>query len=508
MKIAQIRIRTRQAHTKSRSDKFENMENISAPPLVVHGSSSPAVIQSCEWDCSLRCIHCGYQARREGTRRNCTVTDRPASVVSQLTGYAAAVSRWLSAGSPRRADAEVADLLAICQACPTARYDAARGACNKCGCRVNSSGWALVNKLRMATESCPDGHWPAGQLFEKLEQLRVGFLTPNLIVGGVESWLISLVRELQRLGTIQVSGVAHTGGEGLWSQTITDELGGLCPIVSAAAIPGAARVSSPTKAAQAVAAAADILIVWSVTPQLLAACKGPRIVGVSHGCNDWWMRECAAAVDEWAAVAEVAAAPCPVPVEQVHVIANGVDVERCRSSLSVAEARARLGLPIGCRVAGYVGRFSAEKRIQQIGAAINYLPPDWRILFVGAGRDRPPQHDRICVVEPTRAVGDVWRACDVAVVASELEGYCLSAVEALAAGKPLASTRVGVMRELDGWYTAIREPATASDVAMAIESAYQLGPSHHLTRWARTEASARRMAERWEEFLTGVSLPR
>lgn len=501
VKMAQMRMRTLQAQTKSRSDKFLNMN---APPLAVDDSSSPVVVQSCEWDCSLRCIHCGYQARREGTRRNCTTTDRSPSIASQLTGYAAAVSRWLAAGAPRRSDDEVSRLLSICQACPTNRYDAARGACNRCGCKVNASGWGLVNKIRMATESCPDGHWSAGELSTKSGQLRVGFLTPNLIVGGVESWLISLVRELRHCDGIAVSGVGHIGGAGLWVRAITDELTALCPVVSECEIPGAARVPSITRAAQAVAAASDVLVVWSAWPDLLRACQGPRIVGVSHGCNDWWMRDCAAMVDQWVAVSEAAAVPCPVQIEAVEVIENGIDLERCRSSLSRAEARERLGLPITGRVVGYVGRFSAEKRIQQIAQAANWLPEDWSILFLGEGRDRPPESSRVFVRPATREIGDVWRACDVAVVASEAEGYCLSAVEAIAAGVPLASTPVGIVERMGGFVSRIRQPAHPSEIAQAVEVAYRLGPDATLARWARSDASAAAMARRWARMLTGM----
>ena len=370
-------------------------------PFVTDSTPPQTAPQQCEFGCDLKCLHCGYQARREGTRRNCSSNAPRPSLGTQLTGYAAAVSRWLAAGAPKRSDEEVDDLLAICQACPTGRYDASRGACSKCGCKVNASSWAILNKLRMATESCPDGHWGAVEPPKNPGKLRVGFLTPNLIVGGVESWLISLVRELQALGSIHVSGVGHTAGDGLWSPIIADELGGLCPTVSSASIPGAARVSSPAKAAQAVAAASDVLIVWSVTPAILAACQGPRIVGVSHGCNDWWMADCAKLVDEWVAVAEVARTPCPDPA-RVHVIPNGVDVARCNSSLSVAQARERLGLPAWARVAGYVGRFSSEKRVQQIAESINWLPQDWHLLFVGDGRDKIEPSDRVHVLPPTR----------------------------------------------------------------------------------------------------------
>lgn len=114
---------------------------------------------NCEWNGENRCVRCGYQARRADTRRKCTGSTIPATVRQKVTRYAMAVARWVAAGSPVRTDDDVATLLAICHACPTSRYDAARGACNRCGCKVNVSSQGLVNKLRMATESCPDGHW-------------------------------------------------------------------------------------------------------------------------------------------------------------------------------------------------------------------------------------------------------------------------------------------------------------------------------------------------------------
>ena len=77
-----------------------------------HPADAP---QQCEFGCDLKCLHCGYQARREGTRRNCSSNAPRPSLGTQLTGYAAAVSRWLAAGAPKRSDEEVDDLLAICQ---------------------------------------------------------------------------------------------------------------------------------------------------------------------------------------------------------------------------------------------------------------------------------------------------------------------------------------------------------------------------------------------------------
>lgn len=60
------------------------------------------------------------------------------------------VARALAARRPVRAPRRVVERRrAICGACPA--WDAARGRCNRCGCRAV--------KLELATESCPDGRW-------------------------------------------------------------------------------------------------------------------------------------------------------------------------------------------------------------------------------------------------------------------------------------------------------------------------------------------------------------
>jgi hypothetical protein len=80
-----------------------------------------------------------------------------------LVTYAKEVQRWQKAGRPNRSDAEVERLYAICSSktdpCvffvpPT--NDEKKGRCSLCGCRVNVSTYGILNKLRMATTSCPD----------------------------------------------------------------------------------------------------------------------------------------------------------------------------------------------------------------------------------------------------------------------------------------------------------------------------------------------------------------
>ena len=461
-------------------------------------------MSDCEWGCDLVCVHCGYVARKPNTRRNCSV-DHPPSLTHQLGGYALAVSRWLGAGRPVRTDSEVAGLLMICQQNRCGKYR--DGQCLACGCRVNSSGWAVVNKLRMATESCPKGMWDVPEIafgnIGNLERLRVGFVTPNLYVGGVESWLASLVGEWKRTGAVEVAGIAHTGPGGTVDPITSGKLSAMCPVVSSAEFAGGHLVRSPLEAIAAVAAASDVLIVWSVSRDLLARVKRPGllVVGVSHGCHDWWMKDAAQLVDRWVAVSAAAVAPIPVAAPEVEIIPNGIDLERCGSILSKQAAREQIGLPIASKVAGYVGRLSPEKRIREIVAAADLLPKGWLLLCVGDGKERSAvTGERIHHLQSTDAIGDVWRACDVAVVASEAEGYCLAAVEALAAGVPLASTAVGIVPSIPG-VELIDQPAEPGEIARAIVAAERRGVSGECREWVTREASSAVMAERWQKWL-------
>jgi glycosyltransferase involved in cell wall biosynthesis len=199
----------------------------------------------------------------------------------------------------------------------------------------------------------------------------------------------------------------------------------------------------------------------------------------------------------WVAVHDVAAGCCP---RKPAVIENGVDIERCQSTLTRVQARERLGLsPLGW-IVGYVGRFSGEKRVRSIAKAAELLPDGWRLVLVGRGADVPPPSNRVTILPPVEHVGDAWRACDVAVVASDAEGYCLAAVEALAAGKPLASTRVGVVETMPDGAAIIPQPAEPEAIAAAILEAHKRGLPDNLRQWA-LDQSAEKMANSWLAYL-------
>lgn len=96
----------------------------------------------------------------------------PLAVLPVRMAYA--LTRWLAAGKPTRDEGEITALLEnFCKKCPY--YKNSRCSHPKCGCQIRSVteeqetvdklsilfkiSPALVNKLRLGTEHCPEGLW-------------------------------------------------------------------------------------------------------------------------------------------------------------------------------------------------------------------------------------------------------------------------------------------------------------------------------------------------------------
>ena len=72
--------------------------------------------------------------------------------------YKEAVKRWIKKGRPVRTKEEVDHILEEhCKKCDW--YDPEKKTCGDCGCKVTNSGVAVLNKIKMATESCPRDKW-------------------------------------------------------------------------------------------------------------------------------------------------------------------------------------------------------------------------------------------------------------------------------------------------------------------------------------------------------------
>lgn len=88
--------------------------------------------------------------------KNASLSTSPEPIPLLIRGwnFAAAMAKWTLAGMPRSTQAEIDERLAICLACPHLQGNH----CTKCGCACVESN-RLINKLALATETCPEGKW-------------------------------------------------------------------------------------------------------------------------------------------------------------------------------------------------------------------------------------------------------------------------------------------------------------------------------------------------------------
>ena len=146
-----------------------------------------------------------------------------------------------------------------------------------------------------------------------------------------------------------------------------------------------------------------------------------------------------------------------IPRKRIRIIPNGVLLD---AALPRDLARAELGLDADEVVVGIVARLRPEKAHEVLFRAISRLSPEnpsLRLAVVGDGPRRQALEgaahslgiaDRVLWAGERRDARRLISAFDVSVICSEWEGLPNAALEAMAAGVPLVSTRVGTMDDL------------------------------------------------------------
>lgn len=325
--------------------------------------------------------------------------------------------------------------------------------------------------------------------------VRVAFLTPQLMVGGVEMWLVALARFARRTRwTVAVESPER-----------------IVPLI-ADALAGRADVLTGPDAVRDALEWADVAVSWAEPDLEWALGNWPGLaVQVSHGEGRWTRGVCKAAMRRAAhaaAVSKCAAEGFESGVD-VRIIYNGVDPQRCEVRIDRATMRAAWGIGAAEIVIGYVGRFSPEKSCTVASRAALYLGEPHRAVYVGQGplaahiRSIDP---RARIVPPMYQVGDAYGAIDVLITGSDREGCSLVNLEAMLAGVPVVSTPVGIMPEMEGLYTRIEPGAGSADLAAAVRAAITDRSKIDRARAAvRERFLADRMAVEWEEYLVGIA---
>lgn len=137
----------------------------------------------------------------------------------------------------------------------------------------------------------------------------------------------------------------------------------------------------------------------------------------------------------------------------------------------------------------FVGRFARFKGLEILLEALTRLPVSYGAVLVGDGPARPGVERRIATLglaDRVHLAGDIpneelpswYRACDVFVLPSTLrsESFGVVALEAMASGLPVVTTRLGTGTTLyneDGVTGRVVAPRDAGALAAAIEECWE-----------------------------------
>ncbi|MEU5724878.1 glycosyltransferase family 4 protein [Micromonospora sp. NPDC047738] len=180
-----------------------------------------------------------------------------------------------------------------------------------------------------------------------------------------------------------------------------------------------------------------------------------------HGVEHWLSNASARVIACSGYMREQVTRLFDVPIGSIDVVPNGVDDQAWRARpRAVASARARFA-GTGPLV-GYAGRLVYEKGVQHLVHAVPYLRdrhPGLRVVIAGDGPYREELVDqarRLHLGETVRFAGfmdttqlpAVLAATDATVVPSLYEPFGMVALEAAAAGAPLAVARTGGLAEI------------------------------------------------------------
>lgn len=143
-----------------------------------------------------------------------------------------------------------------------------------------------------------------------------------------------------------------------------------------------------------------------------------------------------------------------VPQERIRVVQNGVNLERFQPD-QVNDLRGPLGIPVESMVAGFLGKFRPEKRLDLLLDAVSQVPVDKRPDYLLLGGDGPTMpevrrqiqmdpwlRERCVLVGLVKDVPAFMNTIDYLVLSSDREGLPNVVLEAMAMEKPIVATKV------------------------------------------------------------------
>lgn len=307
---------------------------------------------------------------------------------------------------------------------------------------------------------------------EPLGSTRVLHVINGLGTGGAERLLVDLVPAQRRLGITANVAVIERDVSGNFSRRLEEACpGGLVRL------PGLGRYD-PRHALHVARAFDRYDIVhahlfpaqyWAVLGRVATRGRG-RLVVTEHcawnrRAKRWWSRwmdrsvyrsydaVCCVSED----VAQFIRDHARVGAGRVRTIGNGIDLEAFQRARPLPEGEISPRVREGDRVVLHVAGFRPQKDQPTLLRAMQWLPADVKVVFVGDGETRPACEslgrrlgvaDRAIFLGVREDVAALLASCEVAVLSSHHEGMPLAALEAMAAARPFVASRTPGLREL------------------------------------------------------------
>lgn len=142
--------------------------------------------------------------------------------------------------------------------------------------------------------------------------------------------------------------------------------------------------------------------------------------------------------------------------DRIEIINNGVDLRHI-GMIPAGTIREESGIPAGATVVTMVSRISPGKDFNTLISAIEALPPDFHVVFVGDGPLMPElknrveisaAKDRIHVLGLRNDVISILKASDIVVLSTHHEGFSIAMLEAMGCHKPFVASAVEGIKDL------------------------------------------------------------